>query len=222
VVLAQTEADETPEVFNLNVDVVSRYVWRGLQYSASPNVQPYLSFTFGNFTIGSWASYGIAEKYAEVDLYASYSLGSFSFTVSDYFSEDEDNLKTNDYFDWRADSTTHSLEAAISWAGTEGFPLKATASVFFYGNDQSDESEPYYSSYFELGYPFKVGSFDIDVFAGATLNEGLYSDKANLVNLGFKTSRDLQITDKYALPLSASFVVNPSAQDVFFVVGITF
>jgi hypothetical protein len=219
---AQDEQEQKFISADYSVDLVSRYLWRGLLFNANPNIQPYLGVNLGNFTIGSWASYAIAKNYAEVDLFATYTAGNLSFTLYDYYNENEDSLPEVNYFEWKRENTAHMLEGTIAWAGTESFPLKATAAVFFYGNDLNDSLEQNYSTYLELGYPLQVGDFNFDFFAGATLNEGLYSDKANFVNVGFSTSKDIEITEKFSLPVKATFVINPSAKDVFFVAGITF
>nr|HPI45593.1 hypothetical protein [Tenuifilaceae bacterium] len=60
-----------------------------------------------------------------------------------------------------------------------------------------------------------------DLFVGCTLNEGFYHHEPNVVNVGFKTTKEIEITEKFKLPVSATFVVNPAKEDVFFVVGIT-
>ena len=49
--------EKTKASFDIGVDFASRYVWRGLEFSDSPAVQPYAEYTSGNFTLGIWASY---------------------------------------------------------------------------------------------------------------------------------------------------------------------
>jgi hypothetical protein len=222
----KAQGDEEPEKLvsvDYSFDLVSRYLWRGLLYSPNPNIQPYLGVNIGNLTIGSWASYAFSQDYAEVDLFATYTIGKFSATVYDYYNEVESDLSASDYFHWKRKSTSHALEGTLLWSGTESFPLKATAAVFFYGNDRDTVSlDQNYSTYFELGYPVEVGEVGIDFFAGATFNKGLYSDGANFVNLGCTVSKDIDITEKFSLPVRGTFAVNPSSEDVFFVVGITF
>lgn len=204
-----------------SIDVVSRYIWRGLLYNASPNFQPTLSFTLGDFSIGSWASYSFNRNYAEVDLFLTYTKGPFSLTLFDYYNEDESDMASVKYFNWDRKVTGHALEGTIAWAGTESFPLRALAATFFYGNDRKVDGNQYYSTYFELGYPFSVNEYALDIFLGATPAEGLYHTSANIVNAGVTVSKEIKVTDNYALPVRATFVVNPAKEDVYFVVGIT-
>lgn len=203
-----------------SIDVVSRYIWRGLLYNASPNLQPTLSLTVGGFSIGSWASYSFNRNYAEVDLFLTYTKGPFSLTLFDYYNEDEDDMDSVKYFNWDRKVTSHALEGTIAWAGTESFPLRALAATFFYGNDLNADGKQYYSTYFELGYPFSVNDYALDVFLGITPAEGLYHNNANIVNVGVTVSKEIKVTDNLMLPVRASFVVNPAKEDVYFVVGI--
>jgi len=67
-----------------SVDYVSEYVFRGVSF-ANTAVQPGISVTKGNFTLGAWASTGLGESSAiagdEIDIYGSYSWN-FSDLVS--------------------------------------------------------------------------------------------------------------------------------------------
>lgn len=221
IAVAQEEKQSSAVSVDYSVDIVSRYIWRGLLFNGNPNIQPTISLTAGGFSIGSWASYGMSQNYAEIDLFATYSFSNFSVTLYDYYNEDETDLAAVDYFNWGKNTTGHLLEGTVAWAGTENLPLNITLAAFFYGYDTDANGDQNYSTYLELGYPVKIGDFDVDLFVGGTLNEGFYNDEANIVNLGFKTTKEIEITDKFKLPVSATFAVNPAKEDVFFVVGIT-
>lgn len=216
-----TEENETGSPFSLSADFVSRYVWRGLLFNASPNIQPTLDFSLGNLSVGAWGSYGISDKFAEVDLYLSYTVKYFTLTVFDYYTEDETDLSLNSYFKWGKTNTPHSLEASLSFNGTEKLPLTFTASTFFYGNDWDINGNNYYSTYFEVGYYKQIGTTQLNLFAGGTPASGLYSDRAGFVNVGIKLSKDIVVSDKYNLPVFGQLILNPNAKDIFFVFGLT-
>ena len=206
----------------LSVDVVSRYVWRGLLYNSSPNIQPTLSYTKGGFSVGSWASYGLSSQFAEVDFFASYTKGPLTFLVYDYYNEEEGDLQANDFFNYNKKVTGHAVEGSIFYAGGEAFPIKLTAAMFVFGNDRKGNGDQYYSTYFELGYPFKVAEQPLDLFIGGTPQEGLYHSDAGIVNVGLSMSKEVEISDRFKLPIKATLSVNPSSDDVFFVIGMTF
>lgn len=219
--VAQDAKPESKVSFNYNVDFVSRYVWRGLLFNGNPNIQPTVSLTAGGLTIGSWASYGMSQNYAEIDLFASYSFSNFSITLYDYYNENETDLAAVDYFNWDKNTTGHLLEGTVAWLGTENFPLSMTLAAFFYGYDTDANGDQNYSTYLELGYPVNIGNYKLNFFLGGTLNDGFYHTDPNIVNVGFKTTKEIEISDRFKLPVSATFVVNPAKDDVFFVVGIT-
>lgn len=217
----ETSSSNSNVSVDYSINIVSRYIWRGLLYNSSPNFQPDLSLSVGNFSIGSWASYSFNQNYAEVDLYITYAIGGFSATLFDYYNENEADMASIKYFKWDRKITGHALEGTIAWNGTESFPLRALAATFFYGNDRDADGKQYYSTYFEVGYPFNLNDYSIDVFLGGTPAKGLYHTNANIVNLGFTVSKDVKVTDHFSLPLSASFILNPAKEDVYFVVGLT-
>lgn len=219
---AQEETSSKNDIgLDLRIDMVSRYLWRGLLLDNNPCIQPDLSVSMGNFTIGSWASYGYNSNFPEIDLYLTYELGLLSFTIFDYYNEDETDLPSIKYFTWDREITSHALEGTIAWNGTESFPLRALAATFFYGNDRDTDGKQYYSTYFELGYPFSLNDYSLELFLGATPAKGLYNNTANVVNIGITASKEIKFTENFTLPIKGSFVVNPAQENVFFVVGIT-
>jgi hypothetical protein len=219
-------SDTTSDVsFSFNADLVSRYVWRGLPMDLNANIQPYVSFSYKNFTLGAWGSYAISNPYAEVDLNLSYNIGAFTLSVYDYFNEDETDMASSDYFKFSDTDTTntlHSIEGMLTFNGTDNFPVSLTLATFFYGNDKDDKNKNYYSTYLELGYEHTFGDNNLSFFLGGTFAEGMYAKKAAIVNAGFTASRELKLSEKTSLPVSASLIVNPNAKDIFFVFGLTF
>jgi hypothetical protein len=228
-------AQESNVKLNVAADIVSRYVWRGLDFGASPNIQPTLSLTAGNFEIGSWGAISTLGTYSEVDLYAKYTLGGVSLGVTDYFFP-TDGIPAADgqkYFNWKNASTGHVVETFAQYKGGEKFPVSLLASVLVYGNDKdfskmeidaatSDTTfKNNYSAYVELGYSFNVKGQALDVFAGFTPAAGFYGSEAAVVNAGISTSKKIAITDKFELPVKASLITNPLTQNIYFVLGIT-
>lgn len=223
---AQESSDSSQNLkLELNADLVSRYIWRGLPSSLSPNIQPYATLSYKNFAAQVWGSYALPGQYAEIDLNLSYTLGAFTFSIWDYYNEDESDLSLNDYFRWSNTDTSytaHSLEGGITFNGTESFPISFTLATFFYGNDIDEEGDNYYSTYLELGYESNIGETNLSLFAGGTFAKGYYASKAAVVNLGFTASRELKLSNTMSLPVYGSLILNPDAKNIFFVFGITF
>ena len=207
-VKAQDEESSSP--IDIGADLMSRYVWRGTDYGASPSIQPYIELGLGGFALGFWGAYTTnLPGVQELDFYANYTFSDVvTIGVIDYFFPDE--ILGYDYYEYRKDSTSHILEATASFNGLENLPL-----TFLVGYNMAGDSQN--STYFELGYSFSI----LDIFLGA--GNGFYTTDGNfnIVNLGITVSKDIKITEKFSLPISASFITNPQAEKVHLVLGIS-
>lgn len=219
-VLAVLATTSVKAQFSVGADLVSSYVWRGVPQEATkgtPNIQPFVSFTTGKFTIGSWASSSLIGNVKEVDLYATYAISSsLALTVTDY------NWGfTNSYFNYGTGSD-HLFEATLAYTGGESFPLSGSVNTFFAGaNDLKANGKRAYSTYVELSYPLSASA---KVFTGAALGESaaVYgTTEFGVINAGIKVSKSIEITDKFSLPVYGVFGVNPYAKGAYFVAGIT-
>ena len=192
--------------FDLGADFASRYIWRGLEFSDSPAIQPFAELTSGNFTLGVWASYETGGQVVgqELDFYASYTIGSFSVGITDYsFPVD---LVSDEYFMMKS----HIGEAVLSFNGTESLPVSLMFNVNIYNDDAN-------SIYTELGFPFKIGGTEV----GATIGGGneMYTTDSEfkIMNVGFSATKDLNITDTFSISATASAIFNPDTDDAYLV-----
>jgi hypothetical protein len=230
-ILAQEAEDSTkeeskPYSFNFGADVVSRYVWRGIELGGSPavpQIQPYGSFDMnlksaGSFSLGLWGSYGFTGNYAENDFYLKYSyetsVGTFSATATDYYYPYIDSLKISDFKN--NGEGAHTMEAALLFNGPESFPISFTLSSNVY-NDLPDQK----SLYVELGYPVTFNGTSLNFFAGAAQGPSIWhcvtSDKFQVINLGFNVSKEIKITQDFSLPVGLSFIMNPHVKNSYVV-----
>ncbi len=204
----------------LGVALYSRYVWRGVDFGNSPSIQPAVTFTAGGFSIGDWGAYsfaGTGNVYSENDLWASYSIktsgGSFTAIVTDYFFPSA-GMK---YFDYKKDGEgAHIIETGLSYSGPESFPITLSG----YMNVHNDVDN---STYFEAAFPFTVETVSASVFVGATGGgDNGYYGPANfqVINFGFNFAKEIGITEKFSLPISASLIVNPYIEQSYLIVGI--
>ncbi|HRX68799.1 MAG TPA: hypothetical protein P5200_10525 [Tenuifilaceae bacterium] len=221
--VAQEQSDSTGKVspVRFSSSVVSRYVWRGILFEATPHIQPTMEYRYKGFSVGVWGSYGISDPFAEIDLFASYTYGYFTATIFDYFIENESNLNLNSYFVWKNSTSPHALEGTISFNGTENFPLTLTAATFFYGNDRDQNNDNFFSTYLEIGYSVPVKASVINLKIGGTPSESIYANKTGIVNCSLGLCKDIKVTNHFSLPVFSEFIVNPAANDVFFVFGVT-
>lgn len=192
------------EGFDVGVDVVSRYVWRGVQYGDGVAAQPWVSYTFpgAGVEVGAWGSYDLSDDDAnEADLYLTVPIGeNFSLTITDYYfpSGGADN-----YFDW-GDDGDHIVELA---GGLEIDNFSLLGAINVLGND--DEN----SVYFEAGYQFyDKDDYTGSVFVGAGNEIYTSTTDFEVVNVGVTVSKDM---------FWASYIVNPDLENSNLVVGIS-
>ena len=244
---AQTTEPASP--FKATAELVSHYVWRGSMATGSPtpNFQPTIAYTKGNFEIGAWGSTDFTGSYKELDPYVSYGIGVLKLTITDY----NWNFGHANYFDYKESETGHMFEGTIGYTGPESFPISVSLNTMFYGFDQkgngnmpgykantpsADSAKQAFSTYIELGYTKGPAS----VFFGFTPMAGYYNNYGmtkwdpnasrksfSVVNIGATISRSIKITDSFSLPVRATIVINPSAtysrnDYLHLVFGITF
>jgi len=252
VTLTAQDSTSTQKIgLDISCDMMSRYVWRGSQFGGnSPSIQPGVAMNYKFLTFGVWGAYstGGINASQEVDLYLSANFFNDKFTavVTDYYFPS--NTINYDYFAY-GDKTGHVLEAGLLFNGTDKIPFSFGAYLNFYGNDAhktgnnpSDTTTfnknigNQYSTYFELAYNKSFNNMDLSAFVGFTLTNqksadkaigydgetGFYGSGAGVVNLGVTLSKGVQITKKYSLPLTASFIINPNAEKVYLVFGFSF
>ncbi|MBU2492218.1 MAG: hypothetical protein KJ571_06290 [Bacteroidetes bacterium] len=202
---------------NLGADIVSKYMWRGLEINKAPNIQPSLSYSNSGFEAGFWGSYALVKDVSdianfEIDAYVGYSFGDFGLILTDYYFP-EAGTKIGK-FDGEG-AGAHTLEIGAAYSG----PISIAAYYNFH-NDVGN------NIYFEIGYSTSVGEVGLDLFVGGTPgsedNPGYYgSDNLAIINIGVTASKSIKITDDFQLPVFTSFIINPKAEIAYMVFGVS-
>jgi hypothetical protein len=239
------EGKESCVSVNFGADLVSRYVWRGVDYGNSPAIQPNIYLKACGFKAGFWGSYAFTEysrrindstvenmgNFAEFDFYVAYTYKYFTIMAYDFFLPNGlDPNYGNKYYNFDPKTTGHTLELSLAFAGPAKFPLQLTVGTLVYGADKGKDSagvygygpDNNYSTYIEAAYPFSVKTVDLKVFvAGTPFGSSWYGPYAGITNVGLTASRPIPLSKSYSLPVFASIITNPQAQSVFFVFGIS-
>jgi hypothetical protein len=212
---------------SVGADVVSSYVWRGT-YQTSTAIQPSVGFSVGGFSLSAWGSSPVSNEAAifgaagkEVDFTASYEVAGLSLAVTDYWWAGEGAFN---YFMYDSHRTEHVYEFTLGYTlPIEKLPLSLSWNTFFAGSDYNNaDGKRSYSSYFELGYPFKVKDIGLDAALGLTPWEGTYAPNLSVINISLKATKEIKITDSFTLPVFGQVITNPRSEDIFFVVGASF
>ena len=198
-------------------DLVSRYIWRGLEINSAPNLQPAVEGSIGGFAVGFWGSYAFSERTStdELDFYAGYTIstesaGDIGLLFTDYY------FPTGSRISDFSDTSSHYLEAAVSYSGPSSVPLS-----FFLGYTFKPASVK--ALYWEVGYSTSMDAFGFDIFiAGTNGGDGGYYGSTDfaVINTGFKVSQDISIGESLKMPLFVSFITNPNAETVYLVFGV--
>ena len=208
---ATITGDAAAQSVSLGADLVSRYVWRGADFGESLSVQPALSVAGSGFELGAWASYATDPDGAgvnELDLWLGYTIetessGSFSFGATDYYFPAPD---APDLFNFENDGAgAHWLEPYASYTGPASFPITLYGGVFVH-------NDPDKCVYLEASWPVTVEDVELGFTAGASAGEStLYgTNKFTFINLGVSASKAIPITDRFSLPISVAYIVNPT------------
>jgi len=231
IIWGQSPATAQKDSLSIGADLMSRYIFRGMDIGASPSIQPNLTFTTGKFNLGLWGAYTLNKfETQETDIFVTYNINrNFSLTLTDYFFPSE--VSSYNYFDYRKDTTGHLMEGNLIYSGNDKFPIQCLVAVNFYGSDairldhNGHKKGIQYSTYTEISYPLKY----FKAFIGANLTKahtdlgetGFYGNDIGIVNLGLTAHKDIKVSSTYHLPMRLSFITNPQSGNVFLVLGLS-
>lgn len=218
---AQEEAaEESSASIDAGLDIYSSYIWRGAKFGSGPAFQPWVEGAIGNLAIGAWGSVNASiDEALEMDLYIGYSFDfGLSIAVTDYYfghvdgdslGVDDDGETIYEQLGFLSYNDAHFIEPAISMEIGD-FSIMG-AYMFYPGFEEGD-------LYFEAGYSF--GALSLTLGAG----DGAYTDDGEFMicNIGVGASKEIQITEKFSLPLSGGVVLNPSTEGFYIYAGISF
>jgi hypothetical protein len=213
-------------------DIVSRYIWRGLNVNDAINIQPALSLSVSGFSVGFWGSYSLSNNSSEdiygqeLDTWISYSYAfengmSIGAIVTDYYFANA-GIKWGNFnnYDDPEGPGSHTIETGLLLKGPNSFPLSLSGFINVY-NDAGN------NTYFQIDYPVTVAEVPLNFFIGASggseENPGYYGTETfNVTNVGVKATKSVKITEDYSLPVSVTFLINPRAEISYLVFGLTF
>ena len=203
----------------IQADVVSQYLWRG-QELGQVSLQPSLGLSYKGLSLTAWGSVGLSEPgdTKELDLTLAYSTGGFNIGVTDYWF----NSPNERYFCYGAHSTSHVFEANV---GYDFGPVGVQWYTNFAGNDGvGNGGSRAYSSYVEVSAPFRLAGCDWSAAVGAVpYATDFYSsaDGFAVTNVSLEASKDISVTERFAIPLFAGLAVNPSTEKTYLYCGFT-
>ena len=172
----QNDSLEANKKLSINVDIVSRYLWRGQCWGGDyVAIQPSVEYAvLPKLSLGVWATTNFKNQYfypdgetfykgyREIDFYVKYKVNDFlQFQLWNYYWPSISKVEgvSNKYFDFGPKSS-QTVDAMLCFDFSEGYkyPFNATISTFVAGNDyrydKDDNPKHNYTTYLELGYTF--------------------------------------------------------------------
>ncbi len=210
---------------SVGADLVNRYIWRGTDFGASPSIQPTVEFGAGGFAVGFWGAFPTATTGTEeVDFYAGYNFdlsnsGSIYLGFTDYmFPTSNFELTNFNNYDDTAGAGSHFIEINAGYSGPENFPISLSFNIFVHNVIDN----PFY---FQVGYSTSIEDVGFDLFIGGAAGDGAayYGSTStfDIVNTGITASKKIKFSESFSLPIFGSIIVNPAAENLFYVVGIS-
>jgi len=197
-----TVTDTIKGTWDLNLDLASRYIWRGQSWGGNyPVVQAYGTYNVSEkFSLGFWATHNFRKQsleendfgteyrgYKEIDLIANYGITNYlTASLQWYYWPTTERVEgvSNKLFDF-GNSSVNTLDMMLMFDFTERkLPLWFTWSTLIAGNDyryRDDEDEKgtrNFTSYAEVGYNFDLPlDITLSPVVGAVFNNkaGYYS-----------------------------------------------
>ncbi|MCF0191644.1 MAG: hypothetical protein HUJ96_10330 [Marinilabiliaceae bacterium] len=201
----------------IGADLVSRFVWRGMDQESGVSLQPSMSFSWPcGLTLGAWGNSSISRiSLNEVDFTLEYEISGFKALFTDYY--------------WGGDfssfSEDHYCELTLEYCFGEKFPLTMSwASMLFAGeNGELDEyGDRMFSSYFNISYDFDIKGVKLSPSIGFNPWKSQYDDDFSVMDIVLKVEKEVHINDSITLPVSAQLIVSPAMDKSYLVLGLSF
>ena len=225
---------------SLSADLVSHYMWRGLDM-AGISLQPNASIAWQGLSLAASASTGFEkDDLQDLDITLGYNRWGFNIGVTDYWTKDVD--ERNRYFYYGGEhECPHQLEANIGYTCKYG---SIQAYTMVYGNDYKINGDRAYSTYIELSVPFRAGGLDWDIRAAitpmesagfsyeeliinefgreqrVTRGEWLYGESFTCNMASIRATKDLKFKS-FRVPVFVELHTNPYLQRANFILGVS-
>lgn len=167
---------------DVNADIASRYIWRGLASGDAPVVQPSISYTNFGLNIGAWASYSISSVESmnvENDFYLSTSIGDVDITLTDYYFPSSGDLFIMD---------THTFELMLNYS----YFVDLTLATNIYNDDN-------YSTYVQIAK--EVDGLTLFIGGVASESDWYGTKEPSIIELGASATKG---------QFSVSYILNPN------------
>ena len=219
--------------FDAQVEIVSLYNFRAIDYGNSPAIQPKMQVFYNNLEFFAWGSQALIARemfegekvpFNEVDWGFKYhietAIGKFIPVITAYYCPFEKkkffDLRGLDNWQKRGSQT---VNVAFDYIVSPTMPIKLTVDYCFH----NDPQKPIYA---ELGYTFTHDNYIIEPYLGVakglgpggeTRQYGINNNEIGFCNLGLNITKNIPVTDKFTLPVTSTLSIQPYTEEVWVV-----
>ena len=197
---------------SLGADVVSRYVWRGMDQGSGASIQPALGFAYKGLSLGAWGSASIQDfNVKEFDVTLGYKIAGLGISFTDYFYQGEEAR----YGEWKAN---HLLEGALSYS-FGSCPLTLSAATMLAGNQDKQGGDQHFSTYINASYTCQLGDIAVSPAIGVSaFDSEYYGTKAfDVMDVSIKATKEIK-----GFPFYVQAIVSPAKDRTYLVAGMSF
>lgn len=229
---AASEAETEPEpvrgyTFGLGIDVVSRFIWRGVSFGDQWTLQPTASVASHGFSTTLWASaapnqaslvdyVGVTFSYVRGGAWGSLGVDVADWIFTQHYTTDAAgdpvvSTRSPYLFDFHGHGRgSHWLDETVYYTGPTSFPIKIQFGTILY-------NDPDFSKYVGFSYAVNVGrgfvltpefGFAIGLSRVWYLTD---SDPINVTNCALTLRRDVDLGRGVTMPVSLATIVNPES-----------
>lgn len=214
----EEEVEDDSKLFHFNLQLKNMHLWKGLHVTDAPMTAVDLNYTSKNgfFKAGVWGGRGFNGDYTEFDYYVSFMHKGWSLAIWDI--NNYSDFPDAKIFDYDRSTTSHFVDVTLAYQ-FQKVPLKLSWSTIVQGRDTfiNDDGQlrNAYSNYVEASYVIlDKSNWSLSGLVGgswsfAPQEAHFYGDEPGITNVGFIYNRDLNIFDKFTLPVSATASWNP-------------
>ena len=214
----EEEVEDDSKLFHFNLQLKNMHLWKGLHVTDAPMTAVDLNYTSKNgfFKAGVWGGRGFNGDYTEFDYYVSFMHKGWSLAIWDI--NNYSDFPDAKIFDYDRSATSHFIDVTLAYQ-FQKVPLKLSWSTIVQGRDTfiNDDGQlrNAYSNYVEASYVIlDKSNWSLSGLVGgswsfAPQEAHFYGDEPGITNVGFIYNRDLNIFDKFILPVSATASWNP-------------
>ena len=214
----EDKVEDDTKLFHFNLQLKNMHLWKGLHVTDAPMTAVDLNYTSKNgfFKAGVWGGRGFNGDYTEFDYYVSFMHKGWSLAIWDI--NNYSDFPDAKIFDYDRSTTSHFVDVTLAYQFQKA-PLKLSWSTIVQGRDTfiNDDGQlrNAYSNYVEASYVIlDKSNWSLSGLVGgswsfAPQEAHFYGDEPGITNVGFIYNRDLNIFDKFTLPVSATASWNP-------------